>query len=66
MNLVTQRAKVFKNGSMEWVDGNIGSAVSMKYPTCVLMEEGAKGSCITVMAGENRCGFRFKDDSLSA
>ena len=55
LNLVTQRAKVFKNGSMEWVDGNIGSAVTMKYPTCVLMEEGAKGSCITIaVAGENQ------------
>ena len=40
---------------MEWVDGNIGSAVTMKYPTCVLMEEGAKGSCITIaVAGENQ------------
>ena len=33
LNLVTQRAKVYKNGQMEWVDGNIGSAVTMKYPT---------------------------------
>ncbi len=55
LNLVTQRAKVFKNGQMEWVDGNIGSAVTMKYPTCMLMEEGAKGSCITIaVAGENQ------------
>ena len=55
LNLVTQRAKVFKNGSMEWVDGNIGSAVTMKYPTCMLMEEGAKGSCITIaVARENQ------------
>ena len=55
LNLVTQRAKVYKNGQMEWVDGNIGSAVTMKYPTCVLMEEGAKGSCITIaVAGENQ------------
>ena len=52
---MTQRAKVYKNGQMEWVDGNIGSAVTMKYPTCVLMEEGAKGSCITIaVAGENQ------------
>lgn len=55
LNLVTQRAKVFKNGQMEWVDGNIGSAVTMKYPACMLMEEGAKGSCITIaVAGENQ------------
>ncbi|MGN1182495.1 MAG: Fe-S cluster assembly protein SufB, partial [Faecalibacillus sp.] len=55
LNLVTQRAKVFKNGTMEWVDGNIGSAVTMKYPTCMLMEEGAKGSCITIaVASQNQ------------
>ncbi|MFR7592370.1 MAG: Fe-S cluster assembly protein SufB [Longibaculum sp.] len=52
-NLVTQRAKVFKNGSMEWVDGNIGSLVTMKYPTCLLAEEGAKGTCITIAVAED-------------
>lgn len=48
LNLVTQRAKVFKNGSMEWVDGNIGSSKTMKYPCCLLVEEGAKGSTISI------------------
>lgn len=52
-NLVTQRAKVAKNGSMEWVDGNIGSAVTMKYPTCILEGEGAKGTCITIAVAED-------------
>ena len=52
-NLVTQRAKVYKNGSMEWVDGNIGSAVTMKYPTCVLAGEGAKGTCITIAVADS-------------
>lgn len=52
-NLVTQRAKVYKNGSMEWVDGNIGSLVTMKYPTCVLTEEGAKGTCITIAVADD-------------
>ena len=52
-NLVTQRAKVFKNGSMEWVDGNIGSLVTMKYPTCVLAEEGAKGTCVTIAVADD-------------
>ncbi len=51
-NLVTQRAKVYKNGSMEWVDGNIGSLATMKYPTCVLAEEGAKGTCITIAVAD--------------
>lgn len=53
-NLVTQRAKVYKNGSMEWVDGNIGSLVTMKYPTCVLAEEGAKGTCITIAVADEK------------
>lgn len=52
-NLVTQRAKVSKNGSMEWVDGNIGSAVTMKYPTCILAGEGAKGTCITIAVADS-------------
>lgn len=52
-NLVTQRAKVAKNGSMEWVDGNIGSAVTMKYPTCILAGEGSKGTCITIAVADS-------------
>lgn len=51
-NLVTQRASVEKGGSMEWVDGNIGSLVTMKYPTCVLKGEGAKGTCITIAVAD--------------
>ena len=47
-NLVTQRAKVMENGFMEWVDGNVGSMMTMKYPACVLAEEGAKGAVITI------------------
>ena len=52
-NLVTQRAKVYKNASMEWVDGNIGSLVTMKYPTCILAQEGAKGTCITIAVADD-------------
>ncbi|MCI7802605.1 MAG: Fe-S cluster assembly protein SufB [Floccifex porci] len=51
-NLVTQRAKVFEGGSMEWVDGNIGSLMTMKYPTCVLAGPNAKGTCITIAVGD--------------
>ena len=51
-NLVTQRASVAKGGSMEWVDGNIGSLVTMKYPTCILKGEGAKGTCITIAVAD--------------
>ncbi len=52
-NLVTQRAYVEENGSMEWVDGNIGSLATMKYPACVLAGPGAKGTCITIAVAEN-------------
>jgi Fe-S cluster assembly protein SufB len=47
-NLVTQRAKVFKNGTMEWVDANLGSKVTMKYPSCYLMESGAHGEMLSM------------------
>lgn len=47
-NLVTKRAQVLDNGLMEWIDGNIGSKVNMKYPCCVLKGEGAVGNCISI------------------
>ena len=47
-NLVTKRALVEENGTMEWVDGNIGSFVTMKYPCCVLKGNYSKGTCITI------------------
>ena len=47
-NLVTKRALVEENGIMEWIDGNIGSKVTMKYPACILKGDNAKGSCITI------------------
>src|SRR5271157_2913451 len=47
-NLVTQRAKVFENGSHEWVDANLGSKVTMKYPSCYLMESGARGEMLSL------------------
>lgn len=47
-NLVTKRAIVEENGLMEWIDGNIGSKVNMKYPGCILNGEYAKGRCISI------------------
>ena len=47
-NLVTKRAMVDENGTMEWIDGNIGSKVTMKYPCCVLKGDNSKGTCITI------------------
>lgn len=48
VNLVTKRAAVYENGKMEWIDGNIGSQVNMKYPGCILKERRAKGICISI------------------
>ena len=47
-NLVTKRAIVDENGLMEWIDGNIGSKVNMKYPACILRGKNAKGRCISI------------------
>ncbi len=51
LNLVTKRAKVEERGVMEWVDGNIGSRISMKYPACILAGEYAHGMCISIAVG---------------
>ena len=48
VNLVTKRALCHKNATMEWIDGNIGSNVNMKYPSCILMGEGAKGTTVSI------------------
>lgn len=50
-NLVTKRAIVEENGLMEWIDGNIGSKVTMKYPACILNGPYARGTCITIAVG---------------
>ncbi len=55
LNLVTKRAMVFAHGQMEWVDGNIGSSINMKYPACVLVGEYARGMTIAIaVAGKNQ------------
>lgn len=47
-NLVTKRAIVDDNGFMEWVDGNVGSSVTMKYPSCILKGDNATGNSISI------------------
>ena len=55
VNLVTKRAVCYENAAMEWIDGNIGSQVNMKYPACILAGEGAKGTCISIaVAGKGQ------------
>lgn len=54
-NLVTKRAQVEAHGMMEWIDGNIGAYITMKYPSCVLIGEYAKGMTISIaVAGANQ------------
>ena len=48
VNLVTKRTLVEDGGHMEWIDGNIGSNVNMKYPACILNGKGAKGTTISI------------------
>lgn len=53
-NLVTKRALVDEAGVMEWIDGNIGSKVTMKYPCCVLKGDNSRGTCITISVAKSR------------
>lgn len=48
LNLVTKRAYVKERGLMEWIDGNIGSHLNMKYPACILAGDYSKGVCISI------------------
>lgn len=51
LNLVTQRSRVEEDGFMEWVDGNIGSMTTMKYPACILHGDRARGATISIAVG---------------
>lgn len=48
LNLVTKRAIVETNGTMEWVDGNIGSKINMKYPCTILKGDNSRAKCISI------------------
>ena len=53
--MVTKRAVAYKNARVEWVDGNFGSKVTMKYPCIILKEAGAKGEIISIaVAGKGQ------------
>jgi Fe-S cluster assembly protein SufB len=51
-NLVTKRAYVYKNGVMEWVDGNLGSKRTVKYPSCYLVGEGGHGEILSLASAD--------------
>ena len=54
-NLVTKRATCDEGATMEWIDGNIGSKVTMKYPAVYLLGEHAKGETLSIaFAGEGQ------------
>lgn len=54
-NLVTKRAVAEEGANMEWVDGNIGSKLTMKYPAVILKGRGAKGSVLSIaVAGKGQ------------
>ena len=54
-NLVTKRAVCEENATMEWIDGNIGSKLTMKYPAVILKGEGARGMTLSIaLAGKGQ------------
>lgn len=54
-NLVTKRSIIDENGKMEWVDGNIGSKITMKYPSCILKGDNSSANSISIAyAKENQ------------
>ena len=54
-NLVTKRAMAYGDSVMEWVDGNLGSKLTMKYPAIYLMEPGARGETLSIaFAGDSQ------------
>jgi Fe-S cluster assembly protein SufB len=54
-NLVTKRAFAYENATVEWVDGNLGSRLTMKYPSIYLLGRGAKGEVLSIaFAGKDQ------------
>ena len=47
-NLVTKRALAYRDATMEWIDGNLGSKLTMKYPSVYMMEPGARGEILSI------------------
>jgi Fe-S cluster assembly protein SufB len=52
-NLVTKRALAYRDATMEWVDGNLGSKLTMKYPSVYMMEPGAHGEILSIAFAGN-------------
>ncbi len=54
LNLVTKRAKVYKNGFMEWISGELGSGRNMKYPSAILVGENARADILSMSFANTR------------
>lgn len=55
VNLVTKRTLVLNDAHMEWIDGNIGAGINMKYPACILQGKNSKGTTVSIaFAKENQ------------
>src|SRR3954468_761468 len=52
-NLVTKRALAYEGALMEWIDGNLGSRLTMKYPSVYMMEPGARGEILSIAFASN-------------
>ncbi len=52
-NLVTKRAMAYEDSLMEWIDGNLGSRLTMKYPSVYMMEPGARGEILSIAFASN-------------
>ena len=52
-NLVTKRAMAYENSLMEWIDGNLGSKLTMKYPSIYMMEPRARGEILSIAFASN-------------
>lgn len=52
-NLVTKRCIIEENGLMQWVDGNLGSGVTMKYPSCILKGDNSRANSISIAYAKN-------------
>lgn len=52
-NLVTKRAMAYQDATMEWIDGNLGSRLTMKYPAVYMMEPGARGEILSIAFASN-------------
>ncbi|MFO0820269.1 MAG: Fe-S cluster assembly protein SufB [Pirellulales bacterium] len=52
-NLVTKRAVAYADATMEWIDGNLGSRLTMKYPAVYMMEPGARGEILSIAFASN-------------